>query len=97
MIQAERAILTRITMTMVTLAVAIVKKGVRMFMNSVDINEQPLKRKSHSFKMYCPNCCRFVQVTNTGLPCKVCGSESIVLASGWKPDLHVMKGGQANG
>jgi len=80
---------------MVATPAGIVKKGEQMFMNSVFINGQQLKRKSYSFKMYCPNCGRFSRVTNTGLPCQTCGSKTIVPASGWAPPLHVMPGKKA--
>jgi len=83
---------------MVSLTDAIVKKGEFMFKNSFyvpgQLLKQPVKRKPYSFKMYCPNCCRFTQVANTGLPCSVCGSESIVPAGGWKPDLRLVMGGK---
>ncbi|MBU1193988.1 MAG: hypothetical protein KKE62_01855 [Proteobacteria bacterium] len=56
--------------------------------------QRKIKRHSYLIRMYCPDCHQFKQVTNSGLPCKDCGSNNITLASNWKPDLHVIPGGK---
>lgn len=86
----------RVALIMLATTAGIVKKGGKVLKKLFGHQGAAIKRNSYFYKMYCPDCHRFIQVTNTGLPCKVCGSASITLAHNWKPDLIVMQGGQIN-
>lgn len=51
------------------------------------------KRNKIFYRMFCPDCKQFKRVTNTGAPCRDCGSKEITLAHNWPANLHALHGG----
>lgn len=83
------------TSTMVATPAAIVKKGAKMNRFVTGLFAPRKKRNVYFIKMFCPDCNAFRQVTNTGNPCRVCGSSAITLAHNWPANLHAIPGGSA--